>query len=737
MKKRILWLLNHDTLSKFELPLMRDLGFEIYTPKVVPKNILQQSGSVTYEYDNTLTIPQHDLQMLNEYNFYMNEDMPFIIRNIINKHFDIVIVMFDFYALNKIIDNFQGYIFARAFGLGDAHTYYDITKDVFGEDYFFKMEQIKDRFWFSHCYENIADIEKGIYKEKAVFMPLGLPDDFYTVENQWTGATDKVLFFCTRIKFNAVSGEIYQKFKKDFKGFDYIVAGNQPVPVDDVRVTGYLEREDINDLFRKCKVMYYHSTYPRHLHYHPLEAMIAGMPVVYMKGGALSILGGERQSGCCKDITEARKKVERILNGDIKLIEEIKEDQKEILYKFSYEFNKKAWEDNFLPIVNSLLEEKNPPKKVAIFISDKQPQYYLAERIEMINMINSGLKEVDSLNSIILNVPLNQINVEKDFVDLVDSGVSIREYQLEAMSIANTSDSLALMFKQEPLWYGEYILPTDYTHNNIEADYWLFLNDNIDKPIVPLKPYGIYVDNIGDRYYQAISNVAISNYKNASFILTCFESTKHDLVTHLGIKEEKILMIPNVFSKSNAHNNFNMKKEYILIEVDLNKFESITKILSEISDYYSLYRAEEVIKIHINNCSKEQQNSDEIYYINNIIKNSKLLNKYVTVHVDLRVDEYASLYAHAKKIIIPHNVSNITNKLAKAAFFSKRVILEELPHYIEFETLVRYKFEYKKFISNKNALLEVLTDISEFHPSKVEIPAYSVEEMSRVWRMLL
>lgn len=112
MKKRILWLLNHDTLSKFELPLMRDLGFEIYTPKVVPKNILQQSGSVTYEYDNTLTIPQHDLQMLNEYNFYMNEDMPFIIRNIINKHFDIVIVMFDFYALNKIIDNFQGYIFA-------------------------------------------------------------------------------------------------------------------------------------------------------------------------------------------------------------------------------------------------------------------------------------------------------------------------------------------------------------------------------------------------------------------------------------------------------------------------------------------------------------------------------------------------------------------------------------------------------------------------------------------------
>lgn len=82
----------------------------------------------------------------------------------------------------------------RAFGLGDAHTYYDITKDVFGEDYFFKMEQIKDRFWFSHCYENIADIEKGIYKEKAVFMPLGLPDDFYTVENQWTGATDKVLF---------------------------------------------------------------------------------------------------------------------------------------------------------------------------------------------------------------------------------------------------------------------------------------------------------------------------------------------------------------------------------------------------------------------------------------------------------------------------------------------------------------------------------------------------------------
>ncbi|MGG4144505.1 hypothetical protein ABEW34_15375 [Paenibacillus algorifonticola] len=741
LKKRVLWVLNHDTLSKFELPLIHELGFEIFTPKIVPKNTLQQSGSVTYEYDTTLSIPEQDLKILNEYNFYENEEMPFIIRHLINKYFDTAIVMFDFYALNKLVDNFKGNIFARAFGLGKAITYREITEHVFGPEYFYKLETIKDRFWFSHCYESIVDIETGIYKEKSVFMPLGLPDDFYTVSDQWVGNTNKLLFFCTRINFNAESNGIYKKFKKDFKGLDYVIAGNQPVPVDDPNVTGFLEREEINDLFTGCKVMFYHSTYPRHLHYHPLEAMIAGMPVLYLQGGLLNKLGGERQSGCCKNISEARNKIQRIFDGDTKLIEEIREDQKKILHYFSFQYNKMSWEQNFIPI----LERKNKDSSeksvtIATFIAEKQSKQHIQDYVALFKALDEGLKAVNQQHKLIFNVHSNEYNIDHDFSDLLYNSVDVREYSLQTLDTQEINDIYALMFKNKEVWYEKYVIPTDKAQNYADVDFWLFFYKEFEQPIASIKPYGLFIDNLNERYFETINNICISNIKNAAFIFTNSAQTKEDLITYLGINSLQIMIIPFVYSNLNlSMDTSNQAEDHILIEANLKYPTHVTKILDDIIDYYKLYRADEKIIINFDNYNdkKAAHFYDEI---SKAVKKNNIIKDKVLLYAGIGENQYNVLYKFAKKIIFPHHIDNVQYKLARAAFFSKPVVLDNYPFYNEIEQQIGGQFQYKNFALNKNALIEVLSESDEMKlgTNKAKLlPDVNTELLSDVWRKLL
>ena len=50
-KKRILWLFNHTLLRNFELPLLIELGFEVFCPKIFGAEFGDRNASITYEYD--------------------------------------------------------------------------------------------------------------------------------------------------------------------------------------------------------------------------------------------------------------------------------------------------------------------------------------------------------------------------------------------------------------------------------------------------------------------------------------------------------------------------------------------------------------------------------------------------------------------------------------------------------------------------------------------------------------
>src|SRR5689334_5585281 len=91
--KRILWLLNHTTLRAFEVPLLMRLGFEVFTPKIIPNDIAERSGSVTFEYDHTLSLPEDIVHALNTYDFYQAEVEPDIF-SLFNQYFGHAVLIF-------------------------------------------------------------------------------------------------------------------------------------------------------------------------------------------------------------------------------------------------------------------------------------------------------------------------------------------------------------------------------------------------------------------------------------------------------------------------------------------------------------------------------------------------------------------------------------------------------------------------------------------------------------------
>lgn len=90
--KRVLWLLNHKTLMPYEAKLLVELGYEVFTPKVIPTATGFRSGAVDFSYDKTLSIPKRVLARLNSFNFYETA-WPSDIVKLLNRYFGAIYII--------------------------------------------------------------------------------------------------------------------------------------------------------------------------------------------------------------------------------------------------------------------------------------------------------------------------------------------------------------------------------------------------------------------------------------------------------------------------------------------------------------------------------------------------------------------------------------------------------------------------------------------------------------------
>lgn len=342
--QRILWLINHRTLMPYEAKLLLQLGFEVFTPKVIPNESSFRSELVDFTYDSSLTIPAQVLARLNHFNFYQDE-WPSDIVAMVNRYFGTVFTIPYSVQFKEVVRKFKGQVLFRVFGLDNSQNYWNSLQILYGPEIYVDIYAIRERFWFAQAYAELAEVEPPLLAERALFLPIGLPDSFKVNENFHTGTDNRILFLCPNCVSTPYYAAVYKKFKEEFGDLPHVIIGVQDTPVDDPNVLGFISDEELLRLYRECAVLYYPSKELRHVHYSPIEAAINGMPVVYYAESLLGRMTAEIKLGRVQSQQEARSSIERILEGDREYITELRAEQRTLVHKFSDEYCTPIWKE--------------------------------------------------------------------------------------------------------------------------------------------------------------------------------------------------------------------------------------------------------------------------------------------------------------------------------------------------------------------------------------------------------
>lgn len=348
--RRLMWIVNHKTLLPAEVPIFRELGYEVLIPKIIPNHPGYRSGAVTYDYDSSLTISKSALEVLNKHDFYgdihVYRAWSPTLREIVNSNFDVVVSSFSGFisSLSEAVRHFDGLVCARVFGLTHPNRYMDLLEWLGHAELAAQMGARGPRYAFVQGYENLAEIEPATLAANPHTVTVPLPDRVFEDENTWRGGGEAAVFVCPGIEKEGYYRSVYEGIKQDFGDIPHVIFGRQIEPVDDPVILPYLSDAELTELYVKAPVFVYPSTEARHIHYSPIEAMVVGAPVLYKRGALSDILAGQADSpGACADSEEMRAKALRLIAGDADLANAIRAQQGKIVDTFRVELARRQW----------------------------------------------------------------------------------------------------------------------------------------------------------------------------------------------------------------------------------------------------------------------------------------------------------------------------------------------------------------------------------------------------------
>lgn len=318
----ILYMLNHKTLTDFEVPILNRAGYGVFIPKLY--NSLSGAHSINHDtvnfYDNLIHIPPEDLLVLNRVDWFSNKVISQDVMDIVNNNFKYIFLtlLTDAPLIFQLNNHFNGKIYYRLFGLDGNKSYRDHVKKSSKIQYIFSYPEIFQ-------YENKIS---GFFKaDNSHVVPLGLSNSkILSLNGIYDRKNDKIAFVCSRINPKCkYYYTIYQNFIRDFKDFDYIIFGKNALGGGSVR--NNLPDEEFYSSIAQCACMYYHGIEPRHLHYHPLEAIVMGIPIVFHQESLLSSFL-PNSPGRSKNIQMCKDSISRIIKRDQEFIDEILREQR-------------------------------------------------------------------------------------------------------------------------------------------------------------------------------------------------------------------------------------------------------------------------------------------------------------------------------------------------------------------------------------------------------------------------
>jgi glycosyltransferase involved in cell wall biosynthesis len=550
---RVLWLLNHTTLRRFEVSQLRDLGVaEIFLPKSYPYDEGNLSASIDHSQDAALTIPQSALDVLNAQDWYTcpSEEA----WSIVNRYFDIAVIGFFPRQIDAAVRFFKGRVVLRVFGLTQGYSYSRLLYEACGETTVRHIIAMGSRFWFGAGYEHLQDVEEAFLSSRTCYLPVGLADA--EVTNHWQGQLEKILFVCPRIGTSPYFEKVYRDFITDFQEFDYSIGGAQPVGVPDEKVLGFVSAEQHASNMRQHRLMFYHSAEPNHIHYHPFEAIRAGMPLLFMAGGMLDRLGGKDLPGRCVSISDARRKARRILAGDTRFIEQLRFTQVCLLDAMSPQCCTQPWQEGFGRILEGVetarrpAESSKPPRRrIAVIV----PVGYRGGSLRGAKLLAQALLEGSRQAGEPAEVVLLHLDhpglYEQDTFDDLPPAVVVRPFQWKHLDRATARR--AMVYAGYAGWQPRaehYQVADDGINSLQDCDAWVVVSDRLDYPLLPMRPVVLMVYDYLQRYVDILCHGADQPYldaaRSAERVMVTTTFTLGDALQYAGVAPRKLSKVP-------------------------------------------------------------------------------------------------------------------------------------------------------------------------------------------------
>ena len=431
-------------------------------------------------------------------------------------------------------------------------------------------------------------------------MPLGLASA--TVNDKWKGLNDRILFVCPRIETSDYYYRQYKAFTDDFKGFKYIIGGAQPIPSTDPSVVGFLSDEEYEDMYVNSKLMFYHSTEKRHIHYHPFEAVKNGLPLLFMGGGMLDELGGASLPGRCKSISDARAKAKKIINGNARLINAIKNSQHTLLEKMSYNYCKPIWDKNIEQIEKQFSFCQNTKKKkIGILLGEAYTGGVLDYTIRLVTAVERGIREnKDNVEVVFGHVIHENFKDKYCFEKIAALNIEIRPFKWKKISWLEAREITALKYGED--FYRnnykkeEYHIPDDAASYFSDCDYLVFSIDRSQHGLVfTTQPYAVCIHDYIQRYIPEMMGSSyeediIEMSRRADAIIANTTANYNDVIQYLGIPKNKIKMMPLLLeayeSKNVKINASDDTDAYFLWSTNIAAHKNHRQVLYGLSEYY-------------------------------------------------------------------------------------------------------------------------------------------------------
>ncbi|WP_426954098.1 hypothetical protein [Muricoccus radiodurans] len=326
-----------------EVGILRGLGFAVLTPRVLPRGLDARSTVVEPAPDRAaLDLPPETLAVLERHPFYDRAWTP-TVTDILNAHFEAVVTAFYPTCLSSAVRGFRGRVVARPFGRVGPRGYHALTQLWEEPELDAAVAAMGDRFTYGQGYDVLAEVEPPLFADRAFTLPVPAPSWVEPMQGRWTGADGSLLFLCPVIAGNPYYGGLYATIKARFGDLPHRIFGKQAATVADPAVIDFPDDGALLRLYAGCAAFAYPSEETRHVHYSPVEAMIVGAPVLYLRGALLDRLAGAVLPGACADLDEMRTKAAALVAGDAALRAAIQNAQPAILARFSRDRARDAW----------------------------------------------------------------------------------------------------------------------------------------------------------------------------------------------------------------------------------------------------------------------------------------------------------------------------------------------------------------------------------------------------------